>query len=72
MVLRWLKGRVIDLIDYENEKLHADNDDGREMNNKQPRCQQRRWALLNFSIPILTRDAAGMCHAHATLLTTVK
>lgn len=31
--LRWLKGRVIDLIDYENEKLHADNDAGREMSN---------------------------------------
>lgn len=31
--LRWPKGRVIDLIDYENEKLHADNDAGREMSN---------------------------------------
>jgi len=51
-LLRWLKGRVIDLIDYENEKLHADNDAGREMSNNIIKNAIRR-AFFSFPKKIL-------------------
>jgi len=51
-LLRWLKGRVIDLIDYENEKLHADNDAGREMSNNIIKNSIRR-AFSSFPKKIL-------------------